>query len=138
MLQPKENAAPTARAQHERRRMERFAVDEPATVKYWDHGPREITATVENASPDGLCFATDTEIPSQSRLELVFLFPATLRSPGVRFVCHCRAVRQERDSQKRKFCTAVAIVRSESERLRMNDTQSSDAAEDSDLVLADL
>ncbi|HZR30708.1 MAG TPA: hypothetical protein VFA76_02490 [Terriglobales bacterium] len=138
MLQPKENAASTARAQHERRRMERFAVDEPATVKYWDHGPRETTATVENASPDGLCFATETDIPWQSRLELVFLFPATLRSPGVRFVCHCRPVRQKRDSEKQKFCTAVAIVRSESERLRMNDTQSSDAAEDSALVLADL
>ena len=137
MLQPKENAAQTGRAQNERRRMQRFAVEEPVTVKYWDPGPREITATVENASPDGLCFSTECDIPWQSRLELVFLFPATLRSPGVRFVCHCRPVRLDRDPERKRFRIAAVIVRSESERLLMSDTQSSDVVEDSDLVLAD-
>jgi hypothetical protein len=76
-------------AQPERRRMQRCELQEPVTIKFWDHGPREITGTVLNASPDGLFLQCEREIPEYSAMELVFLFPATLRSPGVRFLCQC-------------------------------------------------
>ena len=78
----------------ERRRMQRCELQELVTIKFWEHGPREVTGTVLNASPDGVFVEAQREIPQHSMLELVFLFPATLRSPGVRFLCQCRIVRQ--------------------------------------------
>lgn len=110
-------------AQSERRRMQRCGLQEPVTIKFWDHGPREITATVLNASPDGLYLEAPREIPRHVPLELVFLFPATLRSPGVRFSCECRTVRQEARPEG-KHGLALAIVRTESERLARREPQS--------------
>jgi hypothetical protein len=103
-------------AQPERRRMQRCDLQEPVTIKFWDHGPREITGTVLNASPDGLLLESEREIPEYSTLELVFLFPASLRSPGVRFLCQCRFVRHVLRPDGRHGL-ALAIVRTESERL---------------------
>jgi hypothetical protein len=123
-------------AQHERRRMQRCEVEEPVTVKFWDHGPREITATVQNASPDGIFFQTSRALPQHSQLELVFLFPATLRSPGVRFVCKCRLVRTVKPVSG-KFGVGVAILRSESERLTVGSMQPEGILEPVGTVLAD-
>ncbi|HSB75169.1 MAG TPA: PilZ domain-containing protein [Terriglobales bacterium] len=109
-------------AAQERRRMQRCQVQEPVTIKFWDHGPREISGTVRNASPDGVFLESDREIPSHSPLELVFLFPASLRSPGVRFLCQCRIVRQEPRAAGKQGL-ALAIVRTESERLGRQEAQ---------------
>ncbi len=109
-------------AQAERRRMQRCALQEPVTIKYWDHGPRETSGTVLNASPDGVFLESDREIPPHSVLELVFLFPATLRSPGVRFLCQCRLVRCARRASGRNGL-ALAILRTESERLARREAQ---------------
>ncbi|MGE5205880.1 MAG: PilZ domain-containing protein [Chlamydiota bacterium] len=109
-------------AQSERRRMQRCALQEPVTIKFWDHGPREISGTVLNASPDGVLLESEREIPPHSCLELVFLFPATLRSPGVRFLCQCRIVRHVRQASG-KHELALAIVRTESERLARREAQ---------------
>jgi len=109
-------------AQPERRRMQRCELQEPVTIKFWDHGPREITGTVLNASPDGLFLQCEREIPEYSPMELVFLFPATLRSPGVRFLCQCRTVRQVPLPDGRQGY-ALAIVRTESERLARREAQ---------------
>ena len=100
----------------ERRRMPRCELQEPVTIKFWDHGPREVTGTVLNASPDGVFVEAQREIPQHSSLELVFLFPATLRSPGVRFLCQCRIVRCVARAEG-KHGLALTIVRTESERL---------------------
>ncbi len=109
-------------AQPERRRMQRCDLQEPVTIKFWDHGPREITGTVLNASPDGVFLDSEREIPEYSALELVFLFPATLRSPGVRFLCQCRIVRQVLRPGGRHGL-ALAITRTESERLARREAQ---------------
>ena len=109
-------------AQSERRRMQRCDLREPVTVKFWDHGPREITGTVMNASPDGVYLESEREIPVYSPLELVFLFPATLRSAGVRFSCECRVLRQARRPEG-KYGLALTILRTESERLVRRDPQ---------------
>ncbi|HET7751354.1 MAG TPA: PilZ domain-containing protein [Terriglobales bacterium] len=109
-------------AQPERRRMQRCDLQEPVTIKFWDHGPREITGTVLNASPDGVFLECERQIPQYSPLELVFLFPATLRSPGVRFLCQCRIVRQVLRSDG-GHGLALAIVRTESERLARREVQ---------------
>ena len=109
-------------AQPERRRMQRCDLQEPVTIKFWDHGPREITGTVLNASPDGVFLESEREIPEYSALELVFLFPATLRSPGVRFLCQCRIVRQVLRPGSRHGL-ALAITRTESERLARREAQ---------------
>ncbi|HLK32048.1 MAG TPA: PilZ domain-containing protein [Terriglobales bacterium] len=101
----------------ERRRMKRCDLQEPVTIKYWDHGPRETTGVVQNASPDGVFLESDRELPQRSHVELVFLFPASLRSPGVRFVCQCRIVRRIPLASPGKYGLAMAIVRTESERL---------------------
>jgi hypothetical protein len=100
----------------ERRRMQRCELQEAVTIKFWDHGPREVTGTVLNASPDGVFLEAQREIPQHSPLELVFLFPATLRSPGVRFLCQCRIVRRVARPEGKQGL-ALAIVRTESERL---------------------
>ncbi len=100
----------------ERRRMQRCELQELVTIKFWEHGPREVTGTVLNASPDGVFVEAQREIPQHSMLELVFLFPGTLRSPGVRFLCQCRIVRQVARAGG-KHGLALAIVRTESERL---------------------
>ena len=120
----------------ERRRMQRREVQEPVTVKYWDHGPREITAMVRDASLDGIFLESDREIPAQSSLELVFLFPATLRSPGMRFVCHCRPVRAEQDPEQGKFGLGLSILRSHSERIGAAESEAA-GADIPGLVLAD-
>ncbi|HKW68207.1 MAG TPA: hypothetical protein VJP04_13020, partial [Terriglobales bacterium] len=60
--------------------------------------------------------------PEYSPMELVFLFPATLRSPGVRFLCQCRTVRQVPLPDGRQGY-ALAIVRTESERLARREAQ---------------
>jgi len=103
--------------QAERRRMQRCDMQEAVTVKFWEHGPREIPGLVQNASPDGVFFSTDRPLPEYTGVELVFLFPATLRSPGVRFVCRVKIVRSEVESSSHNFGFAAAIVRSESERI---------------------
>jgi hypothetical protein len=121
-------------AQLERRRMQRCGLQEPVTIKFWDHGPREISGTVLNASPDGVFLESEREIPQYCLLELVFLFPATLRSPGVRFLCQCRIVRQVPQLGGRHGL-ALAIVRTESERLARREAQS-DSLWSSDLALA--
>ena len=125
-----------ADSSNERRRMQRCVVEEPVTVKFWDHGPREITALVQNASPDGIFLQTDRELPEHSRLELVFLFPATLRSPGVRFMCTCRMLRRESPLIRGKFGFGLSIVRTESERIVVNNALSEPLG-DTGLVLAD-
>ena len=122
-------------AQPERRRMQRCELQEPVTIKFWDHGPREITGTVLNASPDGVFLESGREIPEYSALELVFLFPATLRSPGVRFLCQCRIVRHEALPGGRHGF-ALAIVRTESERLARREAQP-DSFWSSDFALAE-
>ncbi|HKW27157.1 MAG TPA: PilZ domain-containing protein [Terriglobales bacterium] len=109
-------------AQPERRRMQRCDLQEPVTIKFWDHGPREITGTVLNASPDGVFLESERGVPPYSPLELVFLFPASLRSPGVRFLCQCRIVRQV-PRPDGSHGLALAIVRSESERLARREAQ---------------
>jgi hypothetical protein len=109
-------------SQPERRRMQRCALQEPVTIKFWDHGPREIAGTVLNASPDGVFLESEREIPEYSTLELVFLFPASLRSPGVRFLCQCRIVRQM-PRPDGSHGLALAIVRTESERLARREPQ---------------
>jgi hypothetical protein len=116
--------------------MQRCHLQEPVTIKYWDHGPREITGIVLNASPDGIFVETDREIRSPRPLELVFLFPATLRSPGVRFSCECRVVRQA-PRPGRKQGLALAIVRTESERLARREAQPQAAWSVSELSLAE-
>ena len=122
-------------AQPERRRMQRCELQEPVTIKFWDHGPREITGTVLNASPDGVFLESQREVPPYSQLELVFLFPATLRSPGVRFLCQCRIVRHvPRPSGRHGM--ALAIVRTESERLARREAQP-DSFWSRDFVLAE-
>ena len=103
--------------QLERRRMQRCDMQEAVTIKFWDHGPRETTGMVENASPDGVFFSTKRAIPEQAKVELVFLFPATLRSPGVRFVCRCRVIRAQQKSADGSIGFAAAIMRTESERI---------------------
>ena len=123
--------------QQERRRMPRCALQEPVTIKFWDHGPREITGMVHNASPDGVFLQSEREIPQHSRVELVFLFPATLRSPGVRFVCQCRIVRRVQQNQAGRHGLALAIVRTESERLSAQPVQEGNAWQSPDLVLAE-
>jgi len=109
-------------AQPERRRMQRCDLREPVTIKFWEHGPREVSGTVLNASPDGVFLESNREIPPHSLLELVFLFPATLRSPGVRFLCQCRTVRHV-PQPGGKHGLALAIVRTESERLARREPQ---------------
>jgi hypothetical protein len=121
-------------AQQERRRMQRCDLQEPVTIKFWDHGPREIGGTVLNASPDGVFLESQREIPQYCLLELVFLFPATLRSPGVRFLCHCRIVRHVLRPGGRHGL-ALAIVRTESERLARREAQP-DSLWSSDFALA--
>ena len=123
-------------AQPERRRMQRCELQEPVTIKFWDHGPREITGTVLNASPDGAYLETEREIPAHHPLELVFLFPATLRSPGVRFSCECRMVRQGAMADG-KHGMAVAIVRTESERLARREPQPQPSWNVPELTLAE-
>lgn len=109
-------------AQPERRRMQRCELQEPVTIKFWDHGPREITGTVLDASPDGVFLESGREVPQYSSLELVFLFPASLRSPGVRFLCQCRIVRHvPRPGGRHGY--ALTIVRTESERLARREAQ---------------
>jgi hypothetical protein len=122
-------------AQPERRRMQRCGLQEPVTIKFWEHGPREITATVLNASPDGVFLEMEREIAQHFPLELVFLFPATLRSPGVRFVCQCRMVRHV-PRPGGKHGLALAIVRTESERLARREAQP-DASWNPDFALAE-
>ena len=122
---------------HERRRMQRCDLQEPVTIKFWDHGPREITGLVHNASPDGVFLESDREIPAHSRVELVFLFPATLRSPGVRFVCQGRIVRRAPSSGAGKHGLAVAIVRTESERLSAQEAREEPTWRNSSLILAE-
>jgi len=121
---------------HERRRMQRCEVQEPVTVKFWDHGPREITALVQNASPDGIFLEADRDLPQHSPLELVFLFPATLRSPGVRFTCTCRVSRSKSPLRPGKFGFGLSIVRTESERIVVENPLSGRLGENG-LVLAD-
>jgi len=104
--------------QLERRRMQRCDMQEAVTVKFWDHGPREATGMVQNASPDGVFFRTKRPIPEQAKVELVFLFPATLRSPGVRFVCRCKVIRAQQKSDD-VVGIAAAILRTESERISL-------------------
>ena len=125
---------PTAQA--ERRRMQRCDLQEPVTIKFWDHGPREITGTVLNASPDGVFLESDREISRYSLLELVFLFPATLRSPGVRFLCQCRIVRHALRPSGRHGL-ALAIVRTESERLARREVQPDSSWSFQDFALAE-
>jgi hypothetical protein len=72
-------------AQAERRRMQRCALQEPVTIKFWDHGPREISGTVLNAS-------------------------------------QCRVVRHMRRGSD-KHGLALAILRTESERLARREAQ---------------
>ena len=124
-------------AQNERRRMQRCDLQEPVTIKFWEHGPREISGTVLNASPDGVFLESDREIPPHSSLELVFLFPASLRSPGVRFLCQCRIVRHVPQSAG-KHGLALAIVRTESERLARREAQPDSSWSPSDFALAEL
>ncbi len=109
-------------AQAERRRMQRCDLEEPVTIKFWDHGPREITGRVLNASPDGVYLETERDLPCHGPLELVFLFPATLRSPGVRFSCECRVI-WRRCQGEGKFGLALGILRTESERLARREPQ---------------
>ena len=116
--------------------MQRCEVQEPVTVKFWDHGPREITALVQNASPDGIFLEADRELPQHSPLELVFLFPATLRSPGVRFTCTCRVSRSKSPLSPGKFGFGLSIVRTESERIVVQNPLSGRLGENG-LVLAD-
>lgn len=120
----------------ERRRMQRCELREPVTIKFWDHGPREITGTVLNASPDGVFLETGREIPQHCQPELVFLFPATLRSPGVRFVCRCRIVRRVQQGAG-EHGLALAIVRTESERLARRPVQPNLSWQIPDLALAE-
>jgi hypothetical protein len=122
--------------QHERRRMQRCELEEPVTIKFWDHGPREITGTVHNASPDGVFLESDREIPQHSRVELVFLFPASLRSPGVRFLCQCRIVRRA-PAAEGKHGLALAILRTQSERLSAQQPADEPVWHASNLVLAE-
>lgn len=123
-------------AQDERRRLQRCDLQEPVTIKFWDHGPREITGTVLNASPDGLFVESNREIPQHYQVELVFLFPATLRSPGVRFMCQCRMVRRAPRAAG-KHGLALAIVRTESERLARRQAQPDSCWSSSGLALAE-
>jgi hypothetical protein len=123
-------------AQPERRRMQRCDLQEPVTIKFWDHGPREITGTVLNASPDGVFLESESEIPQYSLLELVFLFPATLRSPGVRFLCQCRIVRHGLKPGG-LHGLALAIVRTESERLARREVQPDSSRSFPDFALAE-
>jgi hypothetical protein len=109
-------------ARDELRLMLRCELREPVTIKFWDHGPREITGTVLNASPDGVFLETSRELPQHCHPELVFLFPASLRSPGVRFVCRCQIVRRVLQAPG-KHGLALAIVRTESERLARRPVQ---------------
>ena len=122
--------------QEERRRMQRCDLQEPVTIKFWDHGPREITGVVRNASPGGVFVETGREIPQHCQPELVFLFPATLRSPGVRFVCQCRQVRRVPQGAG-KYGLALAILRSESERLERRKPQPDSSWSIPDLALAE-
>lgn len=123
-------------AQLERRRMQRCDLQEPVTIKFWDHGPREISGTVLNASPDGVFLESEREIPQYCLLELVFLFPATLRSPGVRFLCQCRIVRHVPRTGGR-LGLALAIVRTESERLARREVQPDSSWSFPDFALAE-
>src|SRR5512146_1707871 len=123
-------------AEPERRRMRRCELQEPVTIKFWDHGPREATGTVLNASPDGVFLEAQREIPQHSISERVFLFPGTLRSPGVRFLCQCRVVRRvSRDHGKHGL--ALAIVRTQSERLARQEASPQTSWRLFDLVLAE-
>ena len=124
-------------AQRERRRMQRCEVEEPVTISFWEHGPREITGTVYNASPDGIFFQAGKQIPQDSLVDLVFLFPATLRSPGVRFVCKCRIIRAPELLPAGGFGMAAAILRTESERLTLEPGQPEEALLHASPVLAD-
>jgi hypothetical protein len=99
----------------ERRRLPRCILQERVTVRFWKHGVCEQPGIVENASPDGMFLETPAEVPLDAPVEVVFHFPATLRSPGVRFTCRCRVVRSLRAG--RNTGLALAIVRTESERL---------------------
>src|SRR5690348_6575862 len=123
-------------AQDERRRMQRCDLQEPVTIKFWEHGRREITGTVLNASPDGLLIESGREIPQHCELELVFLFPATLRSPGVRFVCQCRIVRRVPQASG-LHGLALSIVRTESERLARREAQPDSSWRGADFALAE-
>lgn len=95
--------------------MRRFPLHEHVTVQYWDGGVQEIPAIVEDASPDGLFLETAGDFPQDRPFDVVFTLPPTLRSPGVRFVCRCRAVRRVRSDAKSRI--AAVIVRTESERM---------------------
>ncbi len=95
--------------------MPRCLLQEPVTIRYWDQGICEHPGVVGNASPDGLFLETAAEVPPQISVEVVFQFPATLRSPGVRFTCRCRVLRTSR--AQGASGVALAIVRTESERL---------------------
>jgi hypothetical protein len=95
--------------------MRRFRLQEAVTVRYWDGGMREVPATVENASPDGICLETSDNVPRDRHLEVVFTLPPTLRSAGVRFACRCRVVRSTRVGHKLRI--AAVILRTESERM---------------------
>jgi hypothetical protein len=95
--------------------MERFRLREQVSVRYWDCGVHEVPAVVEDASPDGLFLQVSGEIPGNRPLEVIFTLAATLRSPGVRFVCRCRIVRSVRMDGKTGI--AAVILRTESERI---------------------
>lgn len=105
----------TPSVENERRRLPRCILQEPVTVRFWKEGVREQPGIVENASPDGIFLETAAEIPPDTPVEVVFHFPATLKSPGVRFTCRCRIVRSYRTGTNSGL--ALAIVRTESERL---------------------
>jgi len=123
-------------AHSERRRMTRCDMQEAVTVKFWEHGPREIPGVAQNASPDGVFFSTGRPLPERTQVDLVFLFPATLSSPGVRFVCRCKILRSEADTSSGNFGFAAAIVRSESERISFGHSSAMDIYE-TGLVPAD-
>jgi hypothetical protein len=120
--------------QLERRRLQRCGLREPVTVKFWDFGVRELAGVAHNASPDGIFLETEAEIPADRQIAVAFLFPGTLRSPGVRFTCRCRVVRVT--GSPGKFGVAAAILRTASERLDLS-SEAAEALPCSGLAMAD-
>jgi hypothetical protein len=83
--------------QPERRRSRRFPLRQPASFRVPGEDAREISATTQNVSKDGVLLLSDSAIPVGSRADLVLILESRLER-SIRLTGSGRVERVEQDS----------------------------------------
>jgi hypothetical protein len=97
-----------ATPQPEKRNTRRFALDLPISIRFLDHGTKDLAAHTRDVSSRGVFMFLDTEIEPGAHMEFVMTLPReiTLAEP-LRVRCMGRVLRVDKAAQAQGVAVAI-------------------------------